>query len=100
LAERVAQILKENRRALYIGRVPDKYKRRFIELADEEFCGDYGMLLVHLMDVAGITDDRYNMLADRIDAIIEWIKQIEAKVEKTDDQKQIKTVSGRVLKKR
>jgi len=49
--ERVHEILKENRKAIYIGRVPDKTKAEFIKLADSEFEGDFGMALKWLMDL-------------------------------------------------
>lgn len=42
--------LRENRRSLYIARVPDKTKEAFEKLAEDDFCGDYGMLLKWLMD--------------------------------------------------
>ena len=40
--------LQENRKSLHIARIPDKTKETFIALAEEEFCGDYGMLLAHV----------------------------------------------------
>lgn len=46
----LARRLQENRKSLYIARVPDKTKADFIALAEEEFCGDYGMALKWLMD--------------------------------------------------
>ena len=35
---------------LVISRVPDKTRKEFIEFADEEFAGDYGLLLKHIWD--------------------------------------------------
>lgn len=49
-AHKVAERLRENRQSLHIARVPEKTKKQFIELAEEEFCGDYGMTLKWLMD--------------------------------------------------
>ncbi len=42
--------LQENRKSLHIARVPDKTKKAFIALAEEDFCGDYGMTLKWLFD--------------------------------------------------
>ena len=42
--------IQENRKSLHIARVPDKTKEAFMKLAEEEFCGDYGMVLKWLMD--------------------------------------------------
>ena len=49
-ALKLAKKLQENRGSLRIARVPPKTKEAFIALADEEFCGDYGMTLKWLMD--------------------------------------------------
>ena len=102
LAEKVAEILKANRNAIYIGRVPPKYKRKFIEWAEEEFCGDYGMLLVHLMDVTGATDRRYEELNKKLNALLNWIAELESRIDALSSrpEKPLKTVSGRVLNKK
>ena len=46
----LAKRLQENRKSLHIARIPDKTKETFIALADDEFCGDYGMTLKWLID--------------------------------------------------
>lgn len=50
--------LQENRKSLHIARIPDKTKEAFIALADEEFCGDYGMTLKWLIDDIPSQDTR------------------------------------------
>lgn len=42
--------LQENRKSLFIQRVPTATKETFKKLADDEFCGDYGMALKWLID--------------------------------------------------
>ena len=54
----LAKKLQENRRSLHIGRIQDKTKEAFLILADEEFCGDYGMTLKWLMDDIPSQDTR------------------------------------------
>jgi len=49
-AHLLAQKLQENRKSLHIARIPDKTKKAFIDLAENEFCGDYGMTLKWLID--------------------------------------------------
>lgn len=49
-ALKIARRLQENKDSLRIGRVPPKTKEAFTNLAEEEFCGDYGMTLKWLMD--------------------------------------------------
>ena len=43
--QRLKRKLQENRKSLNIARLPDKIKEDFVNLANEEFCGDYGMCL-------------------------------------------------------
>ena len=38
-------VLREKERSLFISRVPKNTKDRFMELANSEFAGDYGLLL-------------------------------------------------------
>ena len=48
--QKLARKLQENRTSLHIARIPDKTKEAFIKMAEEDFCGDYGMLLKWLVD--------------------------------------------------
>ncbi len=57
-AHTLAKRLQENRKSLHIARVPDKTKKAFMDLAEEEFCGDYGMTLKWLIDDILSLDDR------------------------------------------
>jgi len=50
--------LQENRKSLHIARIPDKTKEAFIALAEEDFCGDYGMTLKWLIDDIPAQDTR------------------------------------------
>jgi len=43
------KIFKDNALSLRISRVPSETKKQFLELAEKEFCGDYGMTLKWLM---------------------------------------------------
>ncbi len=57
-ALKLAKKLQENSKSLHIARIPDKTKEAFIALAEEEFCGDYGMTLKWLMDDIPSQDTR------------------------------------------
>ncbi len=57
-AHLLAKRLQENRKSLHIARIPDKTKEAFISLAEEEFCGDYGMALKWLIDDIPSQDTR------------------------------------------
>ena len=45
-------VLREKERSLFISRVPKNTKDRFMELANSEFAGDYGLLLQWLYSQA------------------------------------------------
>lgn len=49
VAEVKKKIFRDNALSLRIARVPIETKKQFIDLADKEFCGDYGMALKWLM---------------------------------------------------
>ena len=57
-ALKLAKKLQENRKSLHIARIPDKTKEAFTALAEEEFCGDYGMTLKWLIDDIPSQDTR------------------------------------------
>ena len=57
-AHLLAKRLQENRKSLHIARIPDKTKEAFKALAEEEFCGDYGMTLKWLIDDIPSQDTR------------------------------------------
>lgn len=48
--QELAKRIQANRKSLHIARIPDKTKEVFIQFAEEEFCGDYGMALKWLID--------------------------------------------------
>lgn len=45
------EIKEKMSKGLSINRMPNKTHYAFVKLAKEEFCGDYGMLTKHLMDL-------------------------------------------------
>jgi hypothetical protein len=49
-AKQMLKRLQENSESLHISRIPPNVKKEFIEWADKEFCGDYGMALKWLWD--------------------------------------------------
>ncbi len=45
-------VLMEKERSIHIGRVPTKTKKKFVEVANEEFSQDYGMCLKWCLEQA------------------------------------------------
>ncbi|KKK66034.1 hypothetical protein LCGC14_2968130 [marine sediment metagenome] len=69
--------LQENRKSLHIARVPDKTKEAFMALAEEEFCGDYGMALKWLID--DIPGQDIRMFASQIEDHERRIQELESR---------------------
>jgi hypothetical protein len=90
LQDRIRQI------NLVISRVPKDTKTKFIELANAEYCGDYGMVLKNLVEEHEIyTKFKKMLFEDDIQLIIA------KKYNSNSEQKttNIKLCSGKVLKK-
>ncbi len=91
------KIIKEKvgRTSLYISRIPEKSKTEFKELAREEFEGDYGFTLKHLLDFyKGIIQNPNQILSDKIDVLAEEIKSLQENSLKKEKDSGIKSVSG------
>jgi hypothetical protein len=86
--------------SLHISRVPIKAKQKFIELANEEFAGDYGMLLHFLL--MGCLDATEKLLVERIEELEDRVATLESKKEvsqpQDDEKKVIKTLSGKRIR--
>lgn len=82
-----------HRPALTISRLDDKAKERFIALANEEFCSDYGMTIKALMERCDYNENLKNVL----DAIYDLDQRID-KLEKTKSNgKMIKLLDGKEI---
>ena len=92
-ARRLARKLQENKSSIHIGRVPDKVRESFIDLANEEFCSDYGMTLKFLLDRA--SDYNMIMMFEKIQNHEERIKALELKPEPKPERK--KMLNGKTI---
>lgn len=94
----LARKLRENKSSLHIGRIPEKTRKLFITIAEEEFCSDYGMLLKFLLDKVIAGDTKY--LIERLDEQDKRIQVLENKEtsEETSEESSIKTLSGKQIK--
>ena len=99
--DKLLEKLKQNSEGLYIARIPKKDKQKFIEFANEEFCGDYGMCFKFLLN--GIVDPDINILLEQIQELYSRLEFLETRLampEQTNsDDKIIKTVSGKQIRK-
>ena len=79
--EKIREIMERvrgNRDSLHISRVPKEARKEFVELANsEQFVGDYGFLLKHLLDFyKGLIANPNQQLVERIDFLAEEINKI------------------------
>jgi len=66
--------LKENANSLYMGQVPPKIKQWFIDLAENDFNGNYGMLMLNLHNMY-MTNQLINSQINSLWAELEGMKQ-------------------------
>lgn len=101
LAKLAHRIYRENPLSLHLTRVPRKTKKKFISIANDEFEGDYGMLLKWLID--GILDvdsqemiARMEQMSHRIDALESKFLEFLSGGEKPQ-KREINMVSGKTM---
>ena len=73
--QKLVRRLQENKNSLHIARIPEKTRKVFIAIADEEFCSDYGFLLKFLVDKVISQDNK--ALLERIDSHESRISSLE-----------------------
>ncbi|HUU88652.1 MAG TPA: hypothetical protein VMX17_12985 [Candidatus Glassbacteria bacterium] len=94
----LAKRLQENRKSLHIARIPDKTKEAFIALAEEEFCGDYGMTLKWLIDDIPSQDTRMIIAKlEEQEARLQALESATHTSEEVPDENKRKMLSGREI---
>lgn len=99
-AKQILKKIRENYGGIHISRVPEKTKKQFIELANDEFCGDYGMTLKFIM--TGLVNADTQMILDNIDNLNERVSNLEEsyKTGTETPAKSIKMMNGKELNKK
>ena len=92
-------VLREKERSLFISRVPTPTKERFMELANSEFAGDYGLLIKTLVDnfieYQNIKLIFFENINSKLDQIITLSLN---KTEEKPESKEIKLLDGRKVR--
>ena len=93
-------ILKDKEIRLNISRVPKKIRQEFIDFAEEEFEGDYGMLLKEIWDKYKEYSNMQQTFDIKLNYIIQLIEQSTASQEeqKPEEKNEITMLSGRKVK--
>ena len=86
-------VLKEKERSLYMGTVPKSVKESFIQLANEEFAGNFGLCLKWIYDQT----IEYQYMKN---ALFNGLLQSQDKVESKPETKKIKFLSGKEIERR
>lgn len=91
-------VLKEKEKSLHISRVPTKTKEEFVKFAEDDFAGDYGLLLRELWEKY----KEYLMIQKTFDTKLNYIIQLLEKEQSTASQEEMpeekKMLSGRKIK--
>ena len=94
----IEPILKKVRSdGLVISRVPKPTRDAFIKLANDEFAGDYGMVLKFLIDNFIILDFIKN-LDYKLNYALELLEKEKTEVQEEKPEKEIKLLSGKKIK--
>lgn len=102
-SEKIKLILKENRKALYIGELPAEYKEEFMKRAANKFDNNFGMCLMDYMARSANAVKEIDKLSDTIESIIEWTKNIDNRLEqmeKKPEEKEPKSLLARRLERK
>jgi len=87
-------VLKDKETRLSISRVPKKTKKDFVELADNEFEGDYGMALKSIFDNFSLWKMLFENVDMKLDIIIDKLNN-----PNKEDKERINLLSGKIIKK-
>ena len=86
----VKELIKKHKPALSISRMSTQAKERFTALAKAQFCDDYGMTILFLLDKFEINE--------KLNAVLSLIMELDKRISKLEEgKKEIKTLSGKVL---
>lgn len=88
-------ILKQKEQKLNISRIPKQTKDEFLQLADYEFCGDYGMTLKYVWDMFKMWRIFFENMDYKLDEINQKIGNTQN--EKSSDTEGKKMMGGNVL---
>ncbi len=92
--------LQESRKSLSIARLPDKTKESFMELANEEFCGDYGMAFREILNYYFEHNAMKLLFFQNIDMKLDLLlDKIQPQTQSNDQFETRKMVNGREIKK-
>src|SRR3990167_3987742 len=97
----IMEKVRSNSSSLHISRIPIETRKEFVELADKEFASDFGMALKWCLDFRkGLLTSPNEQVLAQLDILAQEITEIKARLNSSEkeEQKGIRTVSGRVIR--
>ncbi len=88
---------KSKKTSLNIGRIPEKYKTRFMEIAKEEFSFDYGMCLREMIRTwDGVYLPPDEELNAKIDLLAKEVSELKEKIETKKEENVLRAADGSI----
>ena len=87
-------MLKEKENKLSMSRVPKKTKELFLDIANVDYSGDYGMCLKGILDGYMLFKIYFENMDMKLDKILDELNQGD---EQSSEPDEIKTMSGRIV---
>lgn len=97
--QELRDIIRKQQEGFYMNRVPDETKRIFKQLAEESFCGDFGLLLKTLVDYY-VGDMKYAYLFDKLNMLEHEVYELRHSRGSKHEEKSIRTMDGRIINKK
>lgn len=100
----IMEKVRSNSSTLHISRIPREARKEFLDLANSaQFVGDYGFTIKYLLDFhKGLIANPNEQVLAQLDILAQEIAEIKVRLnsseEKKEDEKAVRTLSGRVLK--
>ena len=91
-------MLKEKENKLSMSRVPKKTKELFLEIANEDYSGDYGMCLKGILDGYMLFKVFFENMDMKLDKVLCKLNENTQRNEESSES-EIKTMSGRTVEK-
>ena len=98
----IMEKVRSNSSSLHISRIPIETRKEFVELADKVFSSDFGMALKWCLDFRkGLLTSPNEQVLAQLDILAQEIAGIKVRLnssEKKEEHKEIRTVSGKVIR--
>lgn len=94
LSKSTRQLLADNQRALYIGRVRPETKEQFIEISEREFENDYGHFLDFLLSF-WLNSKNLEEVNEKMSDLNKRLTELESRL--GEERKILKSINGKII---